>query len=185
MALTPTYQVPLYFKAPDFRLPDVVSGREVSLHELKSDKATVVMFICNHCPYVKHVLPEIVRMANEYIPKGVAFIAINANDVQQYPEDSPEKMKTLAEEKAFPFPYLYDESQEVAKAYQAACTPDFNLFDGNLSCIYRGRLDGSSPGNNVPLTGEDLRNALDKVLSGKPVSENQIPSVGCNIKWKA
>lgn len=184
MALTYTEPIPLGFKAPDFSLEDTVSGKQLSLDQLKSDRATVIMFICNHCPYVIHTRQEIVNIAKEYIPKGVAFVAISSNDVNEYPDDSPENMKKLAEELDFPFPYLYDESQEVAKAYHAACTPDFSVFDGDLKCVYRGRLDGSSPGNDIPLTGEDLRNALDNLLAGKEVSRDQKPSMGCNIKWK-
>jgi thiol-disulfide isomerase/thioredoxin len=142
------------------------------------------MFICNHCPYVIHVREELIRMANEYIPKGISFIAISSNDVVNYPDDSPEKMKALAEELHFPFPYLYDESQEVARAYFAACTPDFSIFDKDLRCIYRGQLDNSRPKNDKPVTGSDIRAALDSVLAGNPVSAIQVPSIGCNIKWK-
>ncbi len=179
-----TTPIPLGFQAPDFKLPDTITGKDLSLNDLKSDKATVVMFICNHCPYVKHVIDGIVSMANDYIPRGVSFIAINSNDVENYPEDSPEKMKEFAKEKAFPFPYLFDESQEVAKAYHAACTPDFSIFDGNLECAYRGQMDSARPGNDKPVTGEDIRAALDAILDGKPVPEQQVPSVGCSIKWK-
>ncbi len=179
-----TTPIPLGFQAPDFKLPDTITGKDLSLNDLKSDKATVVMFICNHCPYVKHVIDGIVSMANDYIPRGVSFIAINSNDVENYPEDSPEKMKEFAMEKAFPFPYLFDESQEVAKAYHAACTPDFSIFDGNLECAYRGQMDQARPGNDKPVTGKDIRAALDAILDGKPVSEQQVPSVGCSIKWK-
>lgn len=179
-----TTPIPLGFQAPDFKLPDTITGKDLSLNDLKSDKATVVMFICNHCPYVKHVIDGIVSMANDYIPRGVSFIAINSNDVENYPEDSPEKMKEFAKEKAFPFPYLFDESQEVAKAYHAACTPDFSIFDGNLECAYRGQMDPARPGNDKPVTGEDIRAALDAILDGKPVPEQQVPSVGCSIKWK-
>lgn len=184
MALTPTRQIPLGFTAPDFTLPDTVSGKTLSLNELKSDKATVVMFICNHCPYVKHVNEGLVQLANDYIPKGVSFIAVSSNDVANYPEDSPEQMKVVAEKLGYPFPYLYDETQEVAKAYTAECTPDFSIFDGNLKCVYRGQLDGSRPGSNMPVTGKDIRAALDAILANQAVSEEQIPSVGCNIKWK-
>ena len=179
-----TTPIPLGFQAPDFKLPDTITGKDLSLNDLKSDKATVVMFICNHCPYVKHVIDGIVSMANDYIPRGVSFIAINSNDVENYPEDSPEKMKEFAKEKAFPFPYLFDESQEVAKAYHAACTPDFSIFDGNLECAYRGQMDPARPGNDKPVTGEEIRAALDAILDGKPVPEQQVPSVGCSIKWK-
>jgi len=184
MALTPTKQIPLGFIAPNFSLPDTISGKTLSLSELKSDKATVVMFICNHCPYVKHVNDGLVQLANDYLPKGVTFIAINSNDVASYPEDSPERMKVVAEELSYPFPYLYDETQEVAKAYTAECTPDFSIFDGNLRCVYRGQLDGSRPGSGIPVTGKDIRKALDAILANEIVSTEQIPSVGCNIKWK-
>ncbi len=184
MARTPSNMMPLGTPAPDFTLPDTVSGATRSLRELASGKATVVMFICNHCPYVKHINPELVRLANEYQAKGVAFIAISSNDVNDYPEDAPEKMKETAAAEGYPFPYLYDETQDVAKAYDAACTPDFYVFDGNLRCAYRGRLDASTPRNEEPLTGADMRAALDAILSGQPLSEEQLPSVGCNIKWK-
>jgi peroxiredoxin len=170
--------------APDFKLIDTVSDQVLSLEELKSDKATVVMFICNHCPFVKHVNAQLVQLAEDYQQKGVAFIAISANDVENYPEDSPEKMKIYAEKLGYPFPYLYDETQEVAKAYKAACTPDFYIFDANMELVYRGQLDDSRPGNGVPVTGEDLRDALDNILVGESVSGEQRPSLGCNIKWK-
>ena len=176
--------MPLGTKAPDFKLPSPVSGEVLGLDELKSDKATVVMFICNHCPYVKHVQRELVDLANDYIPKGVSFVAINSNDVEKYSDDSPANMKIVAEKFGYPFPYLYDETQEIARAYGAACTPDFFVFDAGLGCVYRGQLDDSRPGNGKPVNGADLRKALDSVLSGKPVAEEQVPSVGCNIKWK-
>src|SRR5690606_16931944 len=185
MAATETIQIPLGYAAPDFNLPDTVSGNALSLQELKGEHATVVMFICNHCPYVKHVNKELVRLANDYLSKGVSFIAINANDVENYPEDSPENMKKTAAEHGYPFPYLYDETQDVAKAYFAACTPDLSVFDKDLKCIYRGQLDDSRPGNEVPPSGKDIRAALDNILAGKPVSEDQTPSIGCNIKWKS
>ena len=184
MALTPSNMLPLGTPAPDFRLPDAVSGKILSLSDLQSRKATVVMFICNHCPYVKHVNPELVRVAKDYGPKGVAFVAISSNDVAHYPDDSPAEMTRTAQRVGYPFPYLYDESQDVARAYRAACTPDLYLFDGGLKLVYRGRLDGSTPGNRVPLTGADLRAALDAVLGGSDVSQDQMPSMGCNIKWK-
>ena len=184
MVLTRSAMMPLGTKAPDFQLPDTVSGEVKSLTDLKSDTATVVMFICNHCPFVKHVRHELANIAKEYQAKGASFIAISANDVTEYPEDSPENMKKTAEDFEFSFPYLYDESQKVAKAYQAACTPDLYIFDGNLLCVYRGQLDDSRPGNDVPVTGRDLRNALDAVLGGEQVKPQQRPSTGCNIKWK-
>lgn len=176
--------LPLGTKAPDFNLPDTVSGNTYSFDDLSSDKGTVVMFICNHCPYVIHVNDQLVSIANEYKEKGVAFVAISSNDVENYPADSPDKMGMLAKELAYPFPYLYDESQEVAKSYDAACTPDFYLFNGSKELVYRGRLDSSTPGNGNPLTGEDLRNALNTILSGGNPIEPQIASMGCNIKWK-
>ena len=184
MALTESKMLPLGTAAPNFHLRDVVSDNYYSLDDLKSDVATVVMFICNHCPFVIHVNPEIVRLANEYKSKGVSFIAISSNDVENYPEDAPDKMSIVAKVLRFPFPYLYDKRQEVAKAYDAACTPDFYVFDGSQKLTYRGRLDASRPGNNIPLTGEDLRVAIDATIKGIDI-EAQYPSAGCNIKWKA
>ncbi|NIW46980.1 MAG: redoxin domain-containing protein [candidate division Zixibacteria bacterium] len=184
MVQTPSNMIALKTEAPDFTLPDTVSGKMTSLSELKSDTATVIMFICNHCPFVRHVQHELVRLANDYQPKGISFIAISSNDVEQYPQDSPQRMREVAEELGYPFPYLFDETQQVARAYQAACTPDFYIFDSDLKCVYRGQLDDSRPGNDIPVTGKDVRSALDSVLQGKPVDENQRPSVGCNIKWK-
>ncbi len=173
--------------APDFRLPDALSGKEFTLDELRGEKATLIMFICNHCPYVIHVMPEIIRVAADYGSKGIGFIAISSNDVVAYPQDSPEKMKEFAGTWELGFPYLYDETQGVARAYDAACTPDFYLFDGRLKLAYRGRLDESRPreDNPKPLSGKDLRGALNALLSGEPLSEIQFPSMGCNIKWKA
>ena len=184
MARTPSNMLPLGTPAPDFKLPDTISGKSLSLGELKSDKATVIMFICNHCPFVKHVDEGIVSLAKDYQAKGVSFIAISSNDVENYPQDSPELMKEEAEKVGYTFPYLYDETQQVAKAYDAACSPDFYVFDADLKCAYRGQLDDSRPGNGKPVTGKDLRAALDEILEGKPVSAPQIPSLGCNIKWK-
>jgi peroxiredoxin len=184
MSFTESNMLPLGSEAPPFSLPDTVSGKKVGLNDIASDKATVVMFICNHCPYVIHVNAEIVRMANDYIPKGVSFVAISSNDVAGYPEDGPDKMKEVAEKLKYPFPYLYDESQNVARAFDAACTPDFYVFDGNLKLVYRGRIDDSRPRSGTPLTGRDMRAALDAVLDGKAVIEKQYPSGGCNIKWK-
>ncbi|MFN8259719.1 MAG: thioredoxin family protein [Chitinophagales bacterium] len=184
MAATETIRIPLGFKAPDFTLPDTVSGEDLSLHQLKGDKATVVMFICNHCPYVKHVNKQLVSLANDYTSRGISFIAISSNDVQNYPQDGPELMKENARMEQYPFPYLYDETQEVAKAYHAACTPDFSIFDKDLLCVYRGQLDDSRPKNDSIADGKDIRAALDNILAGIPVSEQQIPSLGCNIKWK-
>jgi len=170
--------------APKFDLLDTVSGKMISLDQIKSDKATVVMFICNHCPYVKHINKEVVKLANEFIAKGISFAAISSNDVMNYPEDSPEKMKELAEQINLPFPYLYDETQEIAKAYGAECTPDIYVFDSNLKLVYHGQFDDSRPGNNIPVTGKDLRSALNNILEGKPVDTHQVPSIGCSIKWK-
>ncbi len=184
MAFTESNMLPLGSEAPPFALPDTVSGRTVRLQDIASGKTTVVMFICNHCPYVIHVNDEIVRLANDYIPKGVSFVAISSNDVENYPEDGPDKMKVVAEKLKYPFHYLYDESQNVARAFDAACTPDFYVFDGHLKLVYRGRLDDSRPRSGTPLTGRDLRSALDALLEGGQVAEKQYPSGGCNIKWK-
>jgi thiol-disulfide isomerase/thioredoxin len=183
MAQTPSTMLPLGTNAPAFTLPDTVSGKTLSLQQVKGSKGTVVMFICNHCPYVKHVNSELVRVAKDYQPKGIGFLAISANDAVNYPEDAPEKMKAAAKSLGYPFPYLYDESQATAKAYQAACTPDLFLFDANLGCVYRGQLDDSRPGKGEP-DGKDLRAAMDALVAGKPISLEQKPSVGCNIKWK-
>ncbi len=170
--------------APDFTLTDTVSGRQMSLSELKSSKATVVMFICNHCPYVKHVSQALVRLANDYMPKGVSFIAINSNDPVQYPEDAPDKMREEALRVGYPFPYLFDETQDVARAYGAACTPDTFIFDGDLRLVYRGQLDDTRPNSGREATAADVRAALDAILAGRPVNPVQKPSVGCSIKWK-
>lgn len=184
MANTPSSMIPLGFKALDFKLLDVVSGAIVGLHQLKGVTGTVVMFICNHCPFVKHVNSQISKLGEEYQKKGIGFIAISSNDVAKYPQDGPEHMKTTAESEAYPFPYLYDENQNVAKAFMAACTPDFFLFDAELKLVYRGQLDDSRPGNGIPPTGTDLRDAMNAVLNKTPVPEVQKPSLGCNIKWK-
>ncbi len=184
MSFTESTMLKLGTEAPAFNLPDTISGKTLSLNDLKSDKATVVMFLCNHCPYVVHVNPEIVRLAKDYQAEGVSFVGISSNDVENYPQDSPDKMTELAAEVGYTFPYLYDESQAVAKVYDAACTPDFYIFDGEMKLAYRGRLDDSRPGNTNPLTGTDMRAALDAVLAGEAVSEIQYPSGGCNIKWK-
>lgn len=184
MARTPTYQIPLGFRAPDFTLPDTVSGQVLTLQDLKGETGTVVMFICNHCPFVVHVQDELVAIARDYVPKGIRFIAISSNDAEKYPQDGPGKMREHALAQSYPFPYLYDETQEVAKAYSAACTPDFSVFDAELRCVYRGQLDSSRPGNEVPVTGGDLRTVLDHLVAGRPVPADQVPSIGCNIKWK-
>jgi peroxiredoxin len=183
MALTPSKMIPLGSRAPEFRLLDTLTDQWVDLSDSRSDKATVIMFLCNHCPYVKHIREELVRISNEYIKRGVSFVAISSNDIEQYPEDSPQKMKEEAQTWKYPFPYLFDETQAVAKAYDAACTPDFYVYDKNLELAYRGQLDDSRPGNGKEITGKDIREALDCILSGNPVSEVQIPSAGCNIKW--
>jgi thiol-disulfide isomerase/thioredoxin len=184
MTLTPSMMLPLGTIAPDFKLLDTISGMHYSLTELSSPKGTVIMFICNHCPFVRHVRDEILSLAKEYKEKGISFIAICSNDSITYPDDAPEKMGAMGKELEFPFPYLHDETQEVAKAYQAACTPDFYVFDGGLRCVYRGQLDNSRPGNANPVNGADLRAALDHLLSGTPIDPNQKASIGCNIKWK-
>ena len=184
MSLTSSNMVPLGTQAPDFELVDTVTNSLVTLKELKSDMATVIMFICNHCPYVKHVREGIVQIAVDYIPRDVSFIAISSNDVEKYPEDGPDEMKEEALKWNYPFPYLYDETQQVARDYDAACTPEFYLYDKNLKLAYRGQMDDSRPGNEKPLTGNDIRSAMDSVLAGNPVSPDQIPSAGCNIKWK-
>ena len=184
MAATETLQIPLGFPAPNFSLPDTVSDKILSLQDVKGEKATVVMFICNHCPYVKHINAQLVQLANDYMSKGIAFVAISSNDVENYPADAPDLMKENALTEGYPFPYLFDESQDVAKAYFAACTPDFSIFDKNLLCVYRGQLDSSRPKNDHPVTGKDIRAALDAILADLPVDEKQIPSIGCNIKLK-
>lgn len=185
MALTPSNMLPLGTKAPDFILWDTVSQNTLSIEDLRGKNATVIMFICNHCPYVLHVNQAIVALAKDYQSLGVGFIAISANDISSVPEDSPEQMTLLAQKEGYTFPYLYDESQAVAKAYDAACTPDFYVFDKDMLLRYRGRLDNSRPNSGVPTSGKDLRNALDAILHGNPVDAVQYPSMGCNIKWKA
>jgi peroxiredoxin len=183
MAVTPSTMLELGTLAPAFRLPDT-EGRAVALSDLADAKALLVMFICNHCPYVKHVQPELTRLAREYQGRGVAVVGISSNDVAAYPDDAPERMREEKARAGYSFPYLFDETQDVARAYRAACTPDLYLFDGARRLVYRGQLDDSRPGNGVPLTGKDLRAALDAVLAGKPVDARQKASVGCNIKWK-
>ena len=184
MAETPSSMLPLGTKAPTFTLLDTRTNQLVSLEDLRSDIATVIMFICNHCPYVKLIQTKIAAVAEDYQAKGIQFIAIGSNDAKNYPADSPEKMRIEAEMHAYVFPYLYDETQEVAKAYHAACTPDFYVFDKELACVYRGRFDAATPGNGKPVTGKDLTDALDNILAGTPVNDDQKVSVGCNIKWK-
>ncbi len=186
MAYTESNMLPWGTVAPDFELPDLVSGKTLGLREMASDKATVVMFLCNHCPYVLYVNQQIVEIVQEYSARGVAFIGINSNDAENYPEDGPDKMQEHAREVSYTFPYLYDETQEVAKQYDAACTPDFYVFDGDLKLRYRGQLDESRPKRNpVASTGADLRKALDAVLDSREVPEPQRASGGCNIKWKS
>ena len=183
MVRTPSTMLPLGTRAPDFTLPNV-DGRLVSLAGAVGPKGTLVMFICNHCPFVKHVADQLAALGRDFMPQGIGIVAISANDVAAHPADSPEQMVREAEERGYPFPYLYDASQEVAKAYHAACTPDFFLFDGARSLVYRGQLDASRPGNDVPVTGADLRAAIEAVLAGRVPAGNQTPSIGCNIKWK-
>lgn len=183
MVKTASTMKPLATQAPDFSLMNV-DGRMVGLSDFENANAYLVVFMCNHCPFVKHIALELARVGLDYMPKGVAMIGINSNDTSAHPEDSPEQMVHEAEERSYPFPYLFDETQEVAKAYGAACTPDFFLFDEERKLVYRGQLDSSRPGNGKPVTGEDLRAALDAVLAGKPPLEKQTPSIGCNIKWQ-
>ena len=185
MARTPTVTLELGYQAPNFQLPNVISNKQTSYADVAGEKATVVMFICNHCPFVVHVMDELIQIGNDYKARGIGFVAISSNDVKNYPEDSPEKMAQLASEKNFPFPYLYDETQEVAKAYTAACTPDFSVFNSDNACVYRGQLDESRPGNNLPVNGKDLREVLDLLMEEKAIPSVQKPSIGCNIKWIA
>ena len=184
MARTPSNMLPLGTIAPEFTLTDAITNNEVSLGDVKGKKGTVVMFICNHCPFVIHVNEEIVRIANDYRVQGFGFIAISSNDIKNYPQDAPQHMWKTARKNNYTFPYVYDETQEVAKAYDAACTPDFYVFDGALKLIYRGQLDDSRPGNGIPVNGRDIRQALDAVLRNTKVTELQKPSIGCNIKWR-
>ena len=185
MSRTPSNMIPLNSIAIDFNLIDTVSNTQKSLFSLKGEKGTVIFFICNHCPFVIHVNDQLVKLANDYLNRGFGFIAISSNDVVNYPQDAPELMKIHAKKEKYPFPYLYDESQEVAKSYDAACTPDCYLYDENLKLIYRGQLDDSRPGNGVEVTGVDFRNALDCLLENKENTSVQKPSIGCNIKWKS
>ncbi len=184
MARTPSTMLPLATPAPDFLLPDVVTGKSISLANFAGSKALLVMFICQHCPFVIHVKPELARIGRDYVAKGVGIVAISANDAVKYPQDDPDHLKAMAQDLSLAYPLCYDESQNVAHAYQAACTPDFFLFDRDLKLVYRGQLDSSRPGNDEPVTGADLRTAMDAVLTGQSVSPEQTPSIGCNIKWK-
>ncbi len=185
MARTPSTMLSLGTKAPEFNLPDTVSGKTISLNDFSDRQGLLVMFICQHCPFVIHVKSELAKLGEDYLPKNLGIVAISSNDVENYPEDSPEKLKAMAEEYSFNFPVCYDETQEVAKAYQAACTPDFYLFDRDFKLAYRGQLDDSRPSLDIPVTGKDLRDAIDSLLANKPIPEPQKPSLGCNIKWKA
>ena len=185
MSRTESNMLPLGTKAPDFHLKDMTSGTEsFSFADLKGEKGTLVMFICNHCPFVHHVIEEVVMIANDYRVQGLGVVAVSSNDVINYPQDSPELMTEFAFENNFEFPYLYDETQEVAKAYNAACTPDFFLFDNQDKLVYRGQLDDSRHGNGIPLSGSDLRGAIDGVIYNRTINPDQKPSMGCNIKWK-
>jgi peroxiredoxin len=183
MVRTPSTMLPLGTRAPDFALPNV-DGRTVTLADAAGPRGTLVMFICNHCPFVKHVADQLAALGRDCLPRGIGVVAISSNDVSSHPADSPEQMVHEAEERGYVFPYLYDETQEVAHAYHAACTPDFFLFDGDCKLAYRGQLDASRPGNEIPVTGADLRAAIDALVAGRPVATEQRPSLGCNIKWK-
>ena len=184
MVLTPSTMLPLGTRAPDFSLPDT-NGKTISLSNFDNAPALLVIFMCNHCPFVKHVADEMAKLTSEYQARGVAVVAINSNDVASHPDDSPEKMAEEVAARSYTFPYLYDETQEVAKDFRAACTPDFYVFDREQVLAYRGQMDPSRPDSGIPVTGEDLRAALDSVLEGRPTADEQTPSIGCNIKWKA
>ncbi len=184
MARTASVMIPLGSKAPYFKLPDTVSGTELGLTEIKGVKATLIAFICNHCPFVKHINHQLISIALDYQLQGVSVIAISSNDVNKYPEDGPTQMAAVARELGYPFPYLFDETQEVAKSYQAACTPDFFVFNENMDLVYRGQLDDSRPGNGLEVTGKDIRDCLNLILIGRMPSTQQKPSIGCNIKWR-
>jgi len=184
MVLTPSTMLALGTKAPNFQLPDVASGQTISLDSFAGKKGLLVMFICKHCPFVKHIQAELSRIGKDYGSSDLGIVAISANNAAQYPDDAPDKLKQMVQEQQFVFPLCYDESQETAKAYAAACTPDFFLFDADRQLVYRGQLDDSRPGNDRPVTGKDLRGAIDGILAGRPVDPDQKPSIGCNIKWK-
>ncbi|MCK4561473.1 MAG: thioredoxin family protein [Flavobacteriaceae bacterium] len=184
MSRTASNMLPLGTRAPSFNLKDTISNKYLTLEELKGGKATVIFFICNHCPFVIHINEELVKIANNFSKKGVSFIAISSNDIINYPQDAPNLMHEIAKKIKYPFPYLFDETQNVAKAFDAACTPDIYVFDKNSELVYRGQLDDSRPGNKIPVTGKDLRKALQNLLDGSEVLRNQKPSIGCNIKWK-
>ena len=185
MARTASNMLPLGTAAPDFELLDTVSGEVLGLSSIKGRHGSLIMFICNHCPYVKHVNQGLVQLAKDYTDKGIGFIAISSNDIVNYPQDAPDLMKLNAQNEGYPFPYLFDATQEVARAYEAACTPDFFLFNSDLQLVYRGQLDDSRPGNGIAVSGSYLRNALDKMLAGGEIDIEQKPSIGCNIKWKS
>ncbi len=184
MALIESNPFPTGTKAPDFNLLNTVTNKYLSLSEVKGEKGTVIQFICNHCPFVVHLNEELVKLANDYSSKGISFVAISSNSVKTHPQDGPEFMKEHAKQNNYPFPYLYDKTQEIATAYDAACTPDFYIFDADLKSVYHGQLDSSRPGNDIPVTGEDIRKSLDGLLSGADPMENQKPSIGCSIKWE-
>jgi peroxiredoxin len=184
MARTESAMLALGTKAPDFVLEDVVTGREISTRAVSGPKGLLVMFICRHCPFVKHLEKALAKLGRDYSDKGIGIVAISSNDAKNYPDDAPTSLAEQARELGFNFPYLYDETQEVARAYDAVCTPDFFLFDNGLKLVYRGQFDESRPGNGIPVTGKDLRGALDALIAGTPISADQRPSVGCNIKWK-
>jgi peroxiredoxin len=184
MAFKESNMLPLGTKAPSFRLPDTVSGLDLSFEDCKGEKGTIVFFLCNHCPYVIHVNSELVKIAKDYVASGIKCVAISSNDVEHYPDDSPDKMSIVAKVLRYSFPYLYDESQDIARAYDAACTPDIYVFDHEDKLYYRGRLDESRPKNDKPLSGQDLRAALDAMIDNRTAPEVQFPSAGCNIKWK-
>ena len=185
MVKTLSNMIELGTTAPNFTLLDVVSDKQINLKNHKGDIATVIMFICNHCPFVKHVNEQLTQLASYYMAKGIQFIAINSNDVNNYPDDSPVNMIKAAKQQNYPFVYLFDETQEVAQAYKAACTPDFYVFDKALSLVYRGQLDDSRPGNDIPCDGSSIRQTLDHLLNDESVQQDQKPSIGCNIKWKS
>ena len=184
MVRTASTMLPLGTQAPDFHLPDVVSGETISLARFADKKALLLIFICRHCPFVKHVQAELAQIGKDYADQSIGIVAISANDATNYPDDAPDKLKAMAQEQRFTFPLCYDESQETAKTYTAACTPDYFLFGADRCLVYRGQLDDSRPSNGKPVTGDDLRTAIDAVLAGKPVNPDQKPSIGCNIKWK-
>lgn len=184
MVKTASTMMPLGQTAPDFQLLNAVDGSMVSLSDVQQENGLLVMFICNHCPFVKHVAEQLTALGNDYLNQGLGMVAISSNDLDKYPQDGPQEMKAEAEKNGYPFPYLVDETQQVAKAYRAACTPDFFLFDSDTKLVYRGQLDSSRPSLETPVTGEDLRQAIDCMLAGKAIPEPQKPSIGCNIKWK-